>query len=67
MRALPYILNKLYLPAEDQLRAEIEAQKEMFRLQHGDDVQSAPVDHAASHVRSAWEDTMAPVPDTERQ
>lgn len=29
---------KLYLPTEDQLRAEIEAQKEMFRLQHGDDV-----------------------------
>ncbi|MBQ9042848.1 MAG: DUF1016 family protein [Eggerthellaceae bacterium] len=28
---------KLYLPTEEQLRAEIEAQKEMFRLQHGDD------------------------------
>ena len=26
---------KLYLPTEDQLRAEIETQKEMFRLQHG--------------------------------
>jgi predicted nuclease of restriction endonuclease-like (RecB) superfamily len=29
---------KLYLPTEDQLRAEIETQKEVFRLQHGDDV-----------------------------
>lgn len=26
---------RLYLPTEDQLRAEIEAQKELFRLQHG--------------------------------
>lgn len=28
---------KLYLPSEEELRAEIEAQKAMFYLQHNDD------------------------------
>ena len=34
---------KLYLPTEEELRAEIENQKTLFKLQHKDEVKLSPL------------------------